>query len=156
MIASLLKPHLALLAASLAWMSGGCGDDGGGLGGTAVDIYDMAYDTVLIQRQEEGGVARAMVINYLRGGGAEKPLKVVVPFPLETGVAKSLTGADSSVELNTVKSGYIKFNVTEGRITFDELGSVGETAAGEFFATFDSGATLNGSFSGTVQRLSFE
>jgi hypothetical protein len=151
-----VKLHLALLtlAGGLGLLSG-CSDDCG-LGGTATGIYDLEYDSILIQRKENAGEPEAMIVTYVRGPGQEFPLKVVAPFPIGEGERKDLTGPGASLEHNTVKTGAINFVLTDGYIRFDSLGDVGQNASGEFFATASEGATFNGCFSGTVQKLSFD
>lgn len=142
-------------------LASGCGSDCG-LGGTATGIYDLDYDSILIQRKETNGTPEAMIVTYVRGGGAEFPLKVVAPFPIGENERKDLTGPGASLEHNTVASGTaITFDLSTGYIQFDRLGGVGETASGKFFATAEDaeggpGATFNGCFEGTVQKLSFD
>jgi hypothetical protein len=148
--ASLLACGASLLA---------CGD-GGELSGTFVKEYQLSYDRVSIQRQETGGNPTAMVVEYLRAiprskpTQFEKPIKVVVPFPLEAGVTVDLLAQAGTVE-HIALSGAAFPQLVSGTIVFDALGKRGEPAAGEFFATFAGGGTLNGKFSGTVELAAF-
>jgi len=133
----------------------GCGGDGGDLGGTATKDFNLSYDSVLIQRQEVGGEPTAMLVSYRRGSGnsVEIPVKVVVNWPIKEGEARDLVQY-GRVDHVTNDGGSFP-ELQTGTITFDSLGSIGEGASGEFFATFVSGGTLNGKFDGTVQLLSF-
>ncbi|MBK8480234.1 MAG: hypothetical protein IPL40_03510 [Proteobacteria bacterium] len=145
---------LLLAAGALA-----CGSEGE-LSGTFVNEYQLSYDRVVIQRQESGGQPTAMVVEYLRTiprsdpAQFEKPIKVVVPFPLEAGVSVDLVAQEGTVE-HIVISGAAFPQVERGSIVFDTLGNPGQHAAGEFFAIFAGGGTLNGTFSGTVERAAF-
>lgn len=136
-----------------------CGDEGE-LSGTYVKEYQLSYDRVSIQRQERGGNPTAMVVEYLRDiprsdpKAVEKPIKIVVPFPLEAGVTVDLVAQESSLEHITL-SGAEFPQLVSGTIVFDALGKAGERASGEFFATFAGGGTLNGKFAGTVVLAAF-
>jgi len=152
---SLGQRLLVALVATLA-LASGCNNDCG-LGGTGTHIYDLSYDSILIQRKETNGQPEAMIVTYVRGAGDEFPIKIVVPFPIGEGERKDLTAPGASFEHNTAKSGgAIVFDLSDGFVRFDTLGDVGENASGKFFATAKEGATFNGCFSGTVQRLSFD
>lgn len=145
-----------LLLATSALACGG----GGELSGTFVNEYRLSYDRIVIQRQENGGQPTAMVVEYLRTiprstpAQFEKPIKVVVPFPLEAGVSVDLVAQAGTVE-HIVVSGAAFPQVERGSIVFDTLGDAGQQAAGEFFAIFAGGGTLNGKFSGTVELAAF-
>ncbi len=150
---SLLTIAAALLAtASLS----GCGaGDCNELSGVAEKSYDLIFDRVVINRQEnKAGDFQAMTIEYIRGSPGEQqiPVKVIAKAPLESGKTKDISGDGGGITRAMSDASAFK-DLTTGVITFDPLGDAGESTEGDFFVTFEDGRTLNGEFCGTVELL---
>ena len=146
---------------SLTTMLGsGCssGNSCGDLGGSVTIDYKICdYQKVVIQRSESEETPIAMIVGYVREtqGTLEWLVKVVANWPVEAGKEKDLV-TGGSVEHHAI-GGAVFPDLQLGTITFDTLGEPGQNASGKFFATFvGEGGTLNGDFSGTVQRLTPE
>ena len=152
-------PLVATFAVLLMATVAACGSSSDKrLFGSAQSNYDLAFDVIEIQRQEtSGGELDAMIVIYARDPDDPKrrqiPVKIVANAPLEEGKRRDITGSGGA--LIRVMSDGAQFPEMEvGGVTFDELGGEGETASGSFNITFkESGRTLNGEFTGTVETI---
>lgn len=150
--------HACVALAALLALAG-CGDGTGDneLSGSSVKSYNLAFDSVVVQKQTAGGVFKAMVVRYIKqrkGANPSNPVVVVANAPVKEGEKKDITGNNGSI-YRVMDDGSVFPDVKTGHITFSSLGEVGEKGAGEFYVTFNDSlkTTLNGTFSATVTAI---
>ena len=152
------RAHKTLLAFSLSLFAlTACGADSNRLWGSAVKDYGgLPFDEVQIQYQEIGGKLDAMKVIYVQSPNVanerQEQVKVIGQAPFVEGQPNDLKVGGSVTR--TVRDNSFFPKLKEGNITFSKLGKPGETAEGEFHATFEGGRTVNGEFSATVVKIS--
>jgi hypothetical protein len=156
--------RLNTFAASTKWLAaaftltllGACGGSSTNrLYGSACTTFNCDFDRVEVKRQDANGTLHAIIVEYVYGpgtGSQHSPVKIVANAPVTQAQEKDLTKEGALTRVMPDGSQFP--TMKEGKITFDELGDVGKTAAGRFYITFDkTGTTLDGEFSATLQQL---
>ncbi len=135
----------------------GCGDSSGGnrLYGSASQTYNLDFDQVDVYRQENAGQFVAIVVKYVfkpeNSSLTRVPVKIVVNAPVAANQEKNLLTEGALERLMQKSDDFPKMKM--GKITFEDLGAVGERVSGKFYITFQEGTTLNGEFETTLQKL---
>jgi hypothetical protein len=137
------------LVVALALPATSCSNGGNSLTGSISTVYDLSFNSITIELEGTN-----VLIEYVGDNG--------YPAIVAVNIQDIVNVANSSISLVQEENGQPRGSIRNvsgetnqlmieiGTITFDETPKVGSQLSGNFAATFTSGLTLDGTFSGKV------
>jgi hypothetical protein len=159
-----MRNGFVVLAACIAAFGAGCPEAPNFLDGSIKDSRDLTFDSVQLRSLSDQGAWDLQYLKKLEGGGNDDIVaKIAFTEPaggikLDEEIDLLDEEIDGVVQRNTAAGNSDTFpaGLEKGVITFTAGVKVGDTAKGEFAATFDNGKTLFGAFETEVTEANFE
>lgn len=159
-----MRKGFVVLAAYVAAFGAGCPEGANTLDGSIKDSRDLTFDSVQLRSLSDQGAWDLQYLKKLEGGGNDDIVaKVAFTEPsggikLDEEIDLLDEEIDGVVQRNTANGSSDAFptGLEKGVITFTAGVKIGDTAKGEFAATFDNGKTLFGTFETEVTEANFE